>query len=262
MQPIVLTNAFLRPRATRTSSKVLLSENTNVYACVEELVDVIRCEFDATPLLLPTSFDEESLSGILARVDGIFLPGAVSNLHPSSYGRTPIATPQVFDTAHDTTDFFLVRKAHELQIPFFGICRAMQAMNVAFGGTLTQELDPDRSIDHKCSNPCEGHDDSEKYMHRALIEQGGMLSELFSNKEIWINSMHEQAIDTLGRGIKVEALSPDGVIEAISYSQNDVFFLGVQWHPEALPKHCVSQALFSGFRKAVMSRFDARQKYK
>lgn len=259
MQPIILTNAFLRPRATRFSSRVSVSEDSNVYACVEEMVDVIRDEIGASPLLLPTSFDEESIGALLQHVDGIMLPGAVSNIHPSQYGGEPNEMPQVFDKQHDETDMFLVRQARKLGLPFFGICRAMQAMNVAFGGTLHQQMETKGDIDHSCSNPCDGHDDTAAYMHDVSPTLGGVLARLFPSGNIPVNSMHEQAVNELGRGLRVEAYAPDGVVEAVSMPDAPNFFVSVQWHPEALPKHSVSQTLFQAFRADVEKRFESRR---
>ena len=253
MQPIVLSNAFRRPRATRLSSRVTLSETTNVYACVEEVVGVIRDELGATPLLLPTTFDPDSLMALLKPVDGILLPGAASNIHPQTYGAEIEPVPQTFDTDHDATDIFLARAALKMSIPFFGICRGFQAINVAMGGSLRQSL-PANSIDHECSAPCEGFKDDPAFMHPLQIEEGGILASLFKEPRIQVNSLHEQALDHLGEGLRVEARAPDGLVEAISATTPHPFFLGVQWHPEALPKHAVSQALFGLFKEKIRER--------
>ena len=262
MQPIILTNAFLRPRATRLSSKVTLSEDTNVYACVEEMISVIRENLGATPLMLPTAFDEESIAVLLHHVDGIMLPGAASNIHPSQYGSEIKETAQIFDKEHDAADMFLIRQARKQGIPFFGICRSMQAVNIAFGGTLLQKLENQNDIDHMCSDPCEGHDDAPTYMHNIYVEEGGTLAHHFQTRILSINSIHEQAIDKLGYGLRVEARAPDGVIEAISYPAAPNFFVAVQWHPEALPKNTVSQKLFQAFRADVEERFHQRHRQK
>jgi putative glutamine amidotransferase len=259
MRPIVLTNAFLRPRATRLSSGVTLSETSNVYACVEEMVGVIHDDVGASPLMLPTSFDRESLSELLDHVDGIMLPGAVSNIHPSHYGNKASEKPQTFDLKHDETDMFLVSEARKRGMPFFGICRSLQAMNIVFGGTL-KEIDASGGIDHSCSNPCDGHIDAPQYMHEAVLEKNGVLASYFPSGTLSVNSMHEQAIDKLGEGLSVEARAPDGIIEAISWEAAQTFFVAVQWHPEAMPQHPVSQTLFKAFEGAVKKRCTQRRK--
>ena len=136
----------------------------------------------------------------------------------------------------------------------------MQAMNIAFGGSLHQRVDNQNNIDHMCSDPCDGHIDAPAYMHDICVEEGGIFAQLFSAKTLSINSIHEQALNKLGDGIKIEATAPDGVIEAISYPAAPTFFVAVQWHPEAQPKHTVSQTLFNAFRRAVERRFQQRHK--
>ena len=246
MQPIILSNAFVRT----------CNSHTKAYACVEEMVGVIRDNLGSSPLLLPTAFDPESMAMLLDHVDGIFLPGAVSNIHPSAYGDVVKLEPQPFDPAHDATDLFLIRQARTRGIPFFGICRSMQAMNVAFGGTLHQKLPPS-AIDHYCSDPCDGRDETPAFMHEVEIEGGGLLARLFPTPKLWVNSIHKQGVDRLGEGLRVEARALDGVIEAISWPEAPSFFAAFQWHPEAMPQNTVSKTLFSQFKQAVHERFES-----
>jgi len=259
MRPLILTNAFRRPRGTRLSSGVKVSEDTNVYACVEEMVDVIVHVLGASPLLLPTLHDEETVAALLEHVDGILLPGAVSNIHPKNYGEAPDASPQIFDEAHDRLDIFLIRKAREMGIPFLGICRAMQAMNVAFGGSLQHGISSQK-IDHLCSDPCDGHEDAPAFMHAIKLAPNGLLSRILGDGLHVVNSLHEQALATLGEGLNVEARAEDGIIEAISIPHASAFFLGVQWHPEALYSHPVSQKIFSAFKTDVERRHNKRNR--
>ncbi len=259
MRPIVLTNAFRRPRGSRTSVGVTVSEDTNVYACVEELIDIIFNEVGASPIMLPTLHDKESVERLAEHIDGVLLPGAISNIHPRCYHEPWAERPQTFDEAHDATDIFLVDLAKTRGLPFFGICRSMQAMNIAFGGSLQQNINGKSSIDHKCSYPCDGRTDSPEYMHEARVESGGVLANVFRCARVSVNSMHEQAVGRLGDGLRIEARADDGVIEAISWPESPNFFVGVQWHPEAMPRHEVSQKLFSAFGEDVQKRFRRRQ---
>jgi putative glutamine amidotransferase len=252
MRPLILTNAFRRPRGTRSGKEVNVSETSDVYACIEELVDVITGPLGAVPLMLPTVPDEETMAALLDLVDGILLPGAVSNIDPASYGEAAVPG-QMFDAVHDRVDFFLIAEARRRGLPFLGLCRAMQAMNIVFGGTLVQSI-PSGGIDHQCSYPCEGMSSKPEFMHSIDLPDEGMLAKLLGTSSVMINSLHEQAIGRLGSGLAAEAISPDGVIEAISWP-GAPFFLGVQWHPEAMPDHPVSYALFSGFQAAVQARF-------
>lgn len=258
MRPLVLTNAFRRPRGTRLTSGVTVSADTNVYACVEELVEVIVNVVGASPLMLPSLNDPESVAALLDQVDGILLPGAASNIHPTRYGEHPIAKPQIFDEAHDTTDIFLIQQARKKGIPFLGICRSTQAMNVAFGGSLHQDIGPLSKVDHRCSNPCDGHDDARQFMHPIKVNPTGVLAKILPEEPLLVNSMHGQAVNRLGDGLVIEAWAEDGIIEAISCPNSENFFLGVQWHPEAMPDHPVSQKIFSSFRAAVERHYSQR----
>lgn len=253
MNPIILTNAYLRPRAFRSTSGISLSVDRNAYSCVEELIEVIINKLKSTPIMLPTTFDKETVSKILDHIDGILLPGAISNIHPRNYGDEPEVHPQIFDESHDATDMFLIKEAKERGIPFLGICRAMQAMNVVFGGTLHQKI-ASNLIDHKCSYPCNGTLDEPQYMHDIKLAPDGVLSNLFDCQSQRVNSMHEQGINKLGNGLFIEATAEDGVIEAISWPGTNSFFLSVQWHPETLPDHLVSHTIFNAFYKSIEER--------
>jgi putative glutamine amidotransferase len=259
MRPVILTNAFRRPRATRLFSCIDICSATNVYACVEELVGIIHHKLEAVPLMLPTLHDRETMFSLLDHVDGIILPGAASNIHPSRYGESPEEIPQTFDEEHDEADLALIRAARQKGLPFLGICRAMQAMNLAFGGTLHQTL-PTGKINHMCGAPCEGHNDEPLYMHDVSIEKEGLLGRILKEKTASVNSVHEQGIHEMGKGLYAEAIAEDGLVEAISCPEASSFFLGVQWHPEAMPEHPVSMKIFSAFKTAVNDRFAARNK--
>jgi putative glutamine amidotransferase len=228
-----------------------------VYACIEEIVRVITKVIGACPLLLPTSHDRETVESLLDHVDGILLPGSISNIHPRHYGEEPSDHPQVFDEDHDATDIFLIQQAKERGIPFLGICRGMQAMNLAFGGTLNQKI-RDETIDHKCSYPCNGAVDEPQYMHEVKFTPQGYLAQLLGAQAQKVNSMHEQAISVVSPDLTVEAVADDGIIEAVSYPEVKRFFLGVQWHPETMPNHPVSKKIFAAYRASVEERFHTR----
>lgn len=252
MRPLVLTNAFRRPRGIRSAEGLKLCEKTSVYACIEEIVDVIFHEVDANPLLLPTAHDKETVNELLMQIDGIILPGGYSNVHPRRYGAEPHSRPQLFDESHDDTDFFLIDKARCLGIPLLGICRGMQSINVAFGGTLHQDILTDGRLNHRCSLATNGTSLLPDHAHLISVQSGGQLEAMLqSNAPVMVNSLHEQGIDRLGEGLIVEAMADDGVIEAISCPTAKEFLLGVQWHPERIPDNLVSDRIFGAFRDAV-----------
>jgi gamma-glutamyl-gamma-aminobutyrate hydrolase PuuD len=200
----------------------------------------------------------------LDSVDGILLPGGFSNIHPSFYGGEDngLEFPDC-DKNHDQTDIILVREAIKRKIPILGLCRGMQAMNVAMGGTLKfidhrnkqDHFDQGSGypvfIDHNASCPVDGASTEPAYMHDMVIEKNTKLSHILDGLDrCAINTMHEQIIDKVGQSVAVEARADDGIIEAISINDHP-FALGVQWHPEAQRNTDISQKIFDAFLAAI-----------
>lgn len=250
-KPIVLTNAFRRPRGTRFVHGAKLCDKTEVYAARDDIVHAITQHLEAMPLLVPTATSLDDLSPVLDMVDGILLPGAVSNLHPKHYGEEALHDhPQLFAEDHDALDMFLVREALRRNLPVLGICRGMQAMNVALGGSLHQNLAGVQTLNHLCSVPSLGASTEADQVHGIQPVAGGKLAGLLPQGGV-VNSLHEQAVKTLGKNVVVEARAPDGVVEAISIEGATNFALGVQWHPENQPHSEASARVFAAFKNAL-----------
>jgi gamma-glutamyl-gamma-aminobutyrate hydrolase PuuD len=264
-KPIILTNAFRRPRGSYTNGGVSVCDKTYVYACIEDVINVITDNMHATPLITPVIPDADGLAHILDSVDGILLPGGFSNIHPSFYGERDngLSFPDC-DKNHDQTDLILVKEAVKRKIPILGICRGMQAMNVAMGGTLKfidhnnkqdnfdQGSDHSVFIDHSASCSVDGISTDPAYMHDMMIEPNTKISNILNSlKCCAINTMHEQVIGALGQSITVEAKAEDGVIEAISINDHP-FAFGVQWHPEAQRNTETSQKIFDAFVNSIV----------
>lgn len=250
MKPIILTNAFKRPRGTFDKGIVAVCKKTYVYACIEEIIEVITDNMAAMPLITPAIPDREALAHIVKGVHGIILPGGFSNIAKSMYDdhkNDAFKFPD-YDINHDETDIILVKEAIKQKIPILGICRGMQAMNVALGGTL-KPLDNNNilNINHDLSCSVEGKSTSPEFMHDIIIKPNTVLSSILQGKsKSVVNSLHEQGIDKLGDGLSIDAVSNDGVIEAISFKEHK-FFLGVQWHPEAQKHTDLSINIFKEF---------------
>jgi len=185
---------------------------------------------------------------ILASVDGLLFPGAVSNVEPSRYGGEGPGTMP--DHARDATSLALIRAAIESRKPVLAICRGFQELNVALGGTLHQHVHriPGR-LDHR-ERPDAPVDVQYAPAHPVTLVPGGMLAGLLNQREVEVNSLHHQGIDRLAPGLVVEATAPDGQIEAISLPGS--FVLGTQWHPEwRWAENPVSRKLFSAFGSAL-----------
>ena len=165
---------------------------------------------DAVPIMIPP-MGEASLA-VLDRLDGLLLPGSPSNVHPSHYDGGDSLTPDHHDLERDATTLRLIREALARGMPLLAICRGIQELNVALGGTLHQKVHevPER-MDHR---PGPGTID-EKYAPQHLVFLSGQLARIVGSTKILVNSLHGQAIDALAPGLVVEAHAPDDTIEAV-----------------------------------------------
>jgi putative glutamine amidotransferase len=206
---------------------------------------------DAVPIMIPP-MGEASLA-VLDRLDGLLLPGSPSNVHPSHYDGGDSLTPDRHDLERDATTLRLIPEALARGIPLLAICRGIQELNVALGGTLHQKVHevPGR-MDHRPDlgpGPLE-----EKYAPRHLVFLSGQLARIVGSTKILVNSLHGQAIDILASGFVVEARAPDDTIEAVRVEQARGFALGVQWHPEwGYADDSASLAIFRAFGEACVA---------
>lgn len=226
-----------------------------IYSAPEAYLNAIADSFGGIPLILPAMGKAIDLDEVLARVDGVLLTGAASNVHPSCYGAAPALISEPYDRARDATNLPLIRAAIEQGIPLFAICRGMQELNVALGGTLHPEIHalPGR-IDHRAP---ETEDEAGRFAlrHRVTLERRGYLASLLGESQIDVNSLHRQGVARLADRLAVEARAPDGTIEAVWVIGAKNFALGVQWHPEYwVASDPPSRKLFAAFGEAARRR--------
>ena len=210
---------------------------------------------DGVPLAIPAFDDVLDLPDLVTRLDGLLLTGSPSNVLPSHYNApaTPEAGPH--DPHRDATTLPLIRAALEGGLPLLAICRGMQELNVALGGTLHARVHevPGRD-DHRRPK----HEDlSVQYgpRHSVRLSASGAMARLAGGETIMVNSLHGQAIDRLAPDLTVEAVAPDGTIEAVTVSTARAFAVGVQWHPEYRPlDDAFSTRLFAAFGAAARTR--------
>ena len=203
----------------------------------------------AVPILIPPL--GEAVLAVLDVIDGLLLPGSPSNVHPLHYAGGDSLTPQHHDLERDATTLRLIPEALARGIPLLAICRGIQELNVALGGTLHQQVHavPGR-IDHR---PGPGTPE-EKYAPRHLVLLSGELARIVGSTKILVNSLHGQAIDLPAPGLAVEAVAPDGTIEAVRVEGARAFALGVQWHPEwGYADDSASLAIFRAFGEACVA---------
>jgi len=177
------------------------------------------------PVLLPLADDSpagrEVFDALLDLVDGLVLTGG-GDVEPSAYGAVTDEATKYTDADRDAYDISLMELVVDRAIPTLGICRGLQLTNVVFGGTLAQDLDG-HEADHLAYDTA----------HTVHVEPGSRLAAVVGHGEFEVNSLHHQAVEQLGRGVRAVATSADGVVEAIELDGSD-HFLAVQWHPELL----------------------------
>ena len=188
--------------------------------------------------------------------DGVLLGGGV-DVDPSRYGRPVLSDAGVeVDPARDATDFALFEKARKEETPIFGVCRGLQVVNVALGGTLVQDLPQERPSEVVHQRP---EKEKTRRDHPVHVVAGTRLHEISGSREISVNSRHHQAVEQPAPGLAVSATAPDGTIEGMEASGGP-WLVAVQWHPENLAGDPVSEGLFAEFVRAARARAAGRRR--
>ena len=199
-------------------------------------VDAVANVSGTVPVIVPSIGDRLDIDELLDRVDGVLVTGSRSNVHPSHYDVEANDDHQPFDPARDETTLPLIRRAIERGIPLLAICRGIQELNVALGGSITAQFQKHRNIENH-EYPLEGTlDERFAISHPVKVKPGSCLAAVLGdevqNDRISVNSLHTQALDRLGENVVVEATAEDGTIEAVAIEGAKGFVVGVQWHPE------------------------------
>jgi putative glutamine amidotransferase len=231
-----------------------------VHTADESYIRAIAEQVGAIPLVLPVLDGNTDLASLLARLDGILLTGSSSNVAPELYGGPPADPGTIQDLGRDAQNLPLIHAAVAAGVPLLAICRGFQELNVAFGGSLHQRLHEQTGrIDHRApwGQPVDVQYDM---AHPVQFPAGALLGRLLGTEPAMVNSVHWQGVDRLGDGLTVEAVAPDGTIEAVRVTAAAEFALAVQWHPEHRPAdNPVSRAIFAAFRTAVLARAGRRR---
>jgi len=201
----------------------------------------------ASPILIPLGLSQPALEAIVTRLDGVLFSGG-GDIEPERYGSMPHTKVDGVDVDRDQVEVNLLKNVMSKGMPFMGICRGLQMINVALGGTLYEDLLDQRpdTIQHQFVT---GWPRS-FLAHSIRIEPKSRLESILSLSETQVNSLHHQGIHNVAPGLKTAATAPDGVIEAIELPDYP-FGLAVQWHPEWLQAYPAMQALFRTFVKAA-----------
>jgi putative glutamine amidotransferase len=199
-----------------------------VYALTRKYAEGVL-QAGGVPVIVPYNLDEDSLLSLFDRLDGLLLSGG-GDIDPAIYGEAPHPATAEIEADRDRVELALARWVVEKEKPFLAICRGIQVVNVALGGTLVQDI------------PSEVPDALEHSFERGIVERGyhahpvkiaadSRLAQVMQTEIAQTNSWHHQAIEQLAAQLKVTAHAPDGVIEAVEVPERR-FAIGVQWHPE------------------------------
>lgn len=235
-RPRILITAWKRPLPT------FLGERTQLFTLGVEYVESVVAA-GGVPVV-GVHVEPELAPTVLDGVDGLLVSGG-GDVHPGTYGDEHDGRSHDVDLAADRFELALLREARARKLPTLCICRGMQLLNVAHGGTLRQDIAVDGSIHPPYSAVPE---EVVGARHDVEIEAGSRLAEVFGPGSRAVNTIHHQAVDRVGEGLVVTAHASDGTIEGLEPLERDWDALGVQWHPEKV--YTEDEALFDAFVEA------------
>jgi len=235
MRPVIGIPAFPRDIP-------LMEPAIRGYMVLHTYTDSVIAAGGVPIVLIPV--EDGLLDHVLDQIDGLLLAGG-GDIAPERYGASPHETISDVDEERDRFEIGLVQRAQHRKLPTMAICRGLQVVNVAFGGTLIQDLPSvTGAIGHVVS-------DAGAYEPHASVEvvEGCRIARIIGAGEQRVNSLHHQAVDQVGEGIRVVATAPDGTVEGIEHEDPDWSMVAVQWHPEFLDAHThePSAQLFRAF---------------
>ena len=168
------------------------------------------------------------VASVVARLDGVLLPGSASDVDPARYGRDPLPGLGAVHPLRDETDALVLAEVERRELPLFAICFGMQVWNVERGGTLIQDIASQQpaAIKHEQGAP------RGRRSHGVSLLGGSLVASSAGAESAYVNSHHHQAIETVGENLRATAWASDGLVEAIEDTRGQRFALGVQWHPE------------------------------
>jgi putative glutamine amidotransferase len=207
------------------------------------------------PVVLPPQLDRASLGGLMAHVQALVLTGG-GDVDPARYTEARHEKTDGVSEERDTLEAAAVEMALDSGLPVLAICRGMQMLNVALGGSLHQDIPSElgTEINHAQTSG-EAPRERSDLTHGVMLEEGSRLAELLGAPAMDVNSMHHQSVKRLGRSLRAVAWAPDGVVEGVEMEGRDRFVVGVQWHPEELvAAHEHARRLFASVVREARER--------
>lgn len=243
---------FMSKPVVAVPADIRAFDGTDWHSVQAQYINAVVKVADLMALIVPALEDGNDADAILDRVDGVMVTGSATNVHPSLYGREARPEDGPFDPARDATTLPLIRRAIERGIPILCICRGIQELNVALGGSLGSEIQEQPGIwDHR-KPPSTSRDDMYSIRQPVFVKEGSCIARALGTGEIQVNSLHRQAISEIAPRLQVEAVAEDGTIEAVSVIDAKGYAVGVQWHPEYWAEtDTPSRRLFEDFARAV-----------
>lgn len=202
---------------------------------------------DACPVLIPSGLPETALHALVSRLDGILFSGG-GDVEPERYGSRPHPLVSDMDRDRDRVEIQLIRDSIQSGLPFLGICRGLQVINVALGGSLYEDIldQHPQAVRHQYASEYP----RDYLAHPVTLAGTSRLSRILGTTSTQVNSLHHQGIRDLAPGIMASACSPDGIVEALEVPGHR-FGLAVQWHPEWMAADPGMTALFRAFVEAA-----------
>jgi len=208
------------------------------------------------PVLIPAALSLESLRAIYERLDGVLLPGG-GDVDPACYEQEAHPTVNRVDEDRDRTEIAMTRWAVADDLPLFGICRGIQVMNVALGGTLVQDIPSQVQTELRHDIPNDLPRSTR--LHEVTIDEASRLAHILGTTRTQVNSLHHQAVGAAAPGVQITAHAPDGIVEAMELPDKR-FVLAVQWHPEDMVGDDEAmRRLFAEFVEAARQRMSAKR---
>ncbi len=214
---------------------------------------------EGEPVHVSLQLSLSDLASQIKDLDAFVLPGAPTDVNPALYRAPRREKTHDDDANREKTDFAILEHAFASSKPVLAICYGCQSLNVCLGGSLYQDIASElhTNIEHSKEGLAP---DAPDPVHPARIESGGEIAQLAAapglanrggGSEVQINTSHHQSVRDLGHGLRVAAVAPDGVIEAVEHEPHKHWVVGVQWHPERMKDHALSSALFRALVQAT-----------
>lgn len=233
---------MVQPLIGITTHRSATSLGVPLFSAAQAYVEaVVRA--GGAPVLLPLGLDETTLEALTSRLDGILFSGG-GDIQPELYGSQSHPKVDEIDHDRDRVELWLVQQVLRLKLPFLGICRGLQVINVGLGGSLYEDiLDQHPSAQQHQFSP--GHPRTHR-AHTIQVLAGSRLATILGTETVQVNSLHHQGVRNLAPALQANAFAPDGILEGLEIPDHP-FGIAVQWHPEWLRDDPVMQRIFQAF---------------